>query len=320
MTLPVIPLVDIREGGAALLCRSHRAGAERLLVAGKRKMSAPVVTLFDGRSSRWAARTDNPYRAEIAELAAGMPRGIWFMNFCYEWGCTTAVAEAESGGMSMRRTLDWPFDGLGRELIVAHQTGAAGEFYNITWPGFAGLITGMAPGRFSLAINQAPLRLKRGWPVAAGWLWDRVQVGRSRALPPAHLARRVFETCTDYTAAVRMIRETPIALPALFSLAGTRPGEGCVIEHLGVETRIHAAPEAVANDWLSGDLTGHPRGKENATRRARIRDAAASPLAWLAAPILNADTRMAAEMDAGAGTLMLRGYEKDGAATELFVL
>lgn len=317
-----IPLVDIRGAGAVALYRDHRDGAHRLLAAGRRRMSTPVVTLFDGRSARWAARTSNPYRDEIARLAAGMPRGVWFMNFCYEWGCTTAVAEGTTGGMAMRRTLDWPFDGLGRELIVALQSGAAGDFYNITWPGFSGVITGMAPGRFALAINQAPMRLKRGWPVSAGWLWDRVQVGRSRFLPPAHLARRVFETCKDYESAMAMIRETPIALPALYSLAGAGPGEGCVIEHLGTEARVHAGPEAVANDWLSEDLPGRLRGKENAARRDLIRvpGSGGMPLDWLKEPVLNGDTRMAAVLDAGAGTMVLQGYETAGAATEVFSL
>lgn len=322
MSLVRIPLVDIRDGGAAVLYRDHREGAHRLLAAGRRKMSPPVVTFFDGRSARWAVRANNPYCEEIAVLAAGMPRGVWFMNFCYEWGCTTAVEPSSTGSMSMRRTLDWPFDGLGRELIVALQTGPTGDFYNITWPGFSGVITGMAPGRFSLAINQAPMRLKRGWPAPAGWLHDRIRVGRSRFLPPAHLARRVFETCSDYEAAVAMVRNTPIALPALYSLAGARSGEGCVIEHLGTEARIHEAPEAVANDWLSPDLGGRPRGRENATRRAMIRGPGedANPLHWVREPVLNRDTRMAAVLDAGAGSIALRGYEADGVATELFSL
>ena len=31
-------------------------------------------------------------------------------------------------GMRLLRTLDWPFHGLGRNLVVARQTGPAGEF------------------------------------------------------------------------------------------------------------------------------------------------------------------------------------------------
>ena len=51
-------------------------------------------------------------------------RGGWFMNMSYEWGCTTGVA-AEPGGQGMRllRTLDWPFHGMGREVVVAVTNG-----------------------------------------------------------------------------------------------------------------------------------------------------------------------------------------------------
>ena len=41
---------------------------------------------------------------------------------------------------------------------VARQRGVAGDFLSVTWPGFAGLLTAVAPGRFAASINQAPMR------------------------------------------------------------------------------------------------------------------------------------------------------------------
>ena len=35
---------------------------------------------------------------------------------------------------------------------------AAGEFFNVTWPGYVGVLTALAPDRFGASINQAPLR------------------------------------------------------------------------------------------------------------------------------------------------------------------
>ena len=58
----------------------------------------------------------------------------------------------------MLRTLDWPLRGLGRNVVVATIEGAAGIYKNVTWPGFVGVATAMAPGRFSGAINQPPMR------------------------------------------------------------------------------------------------------------------------------------------------------------------
>ena len=42
--------------------------------------------------------------------------------------------------------------------------GAAGEFINVSWPGYAGTLTASAPGRFAAAINQAPLRRRTRKP------------------------------------------------------------------------------------------------------------------------------------------------------------
>jgi hypothetical protein len=43
--------------------------------------------------------------------------------------------------------------------------GPAGEYHNITWPGYVGILTASAPGRFAAAINQAPLwrRTRKPW-------------------------------------------------------------------------------------------------------------------------------------------------------------
>ena len=65
----------------------------------------------------------------------------------------------------LARTLDWPFPGLGRHLEVARMRGPAGDFDNVTWPGYVGALTASAPGRFAASINQAPLwrRTRRPW-------------------------------------------------------------------------------------------------------------------------------------------------------------
>ena len=61
------------------------------------------------------------------------------------------------------RTLDWPFKGLGRHIAVARMRGAGGgDFFSVTWPGYVGALTAMAPGRFAACINQAPMWRRSG--------------------------------------------------------------------------------------------------------------------------------------------------------------
>src|SRR5262249_61048700 len=120
-------------------------------------VAAGLLPAMDFVTRRWLMRSRSPYAAEIHGIAAALGfRGIWFLNGCYQWGCT-ALAREQGGAPWLVRTLDWPFPGLGRHAEVAHQRGLAGDYFSVTWPGYVGVLTGMAPGRFAASINQAPL-------------------------------------------------------------------------------------------------------------------------------------------------------------------
>ena len=204
--------------------------------------------------------------------------------------------------MVLRRTLDWPAHGLGRNTVVARRDGPAGPWLDITWPGFVGVFTALAPGRFAAAINQAPLRRRTGL-MPADWLIDRVKVGRSTDLPPCHLLREVFETCRDYAEARNLLTTAPICLPALFILAGALSGEGCIIERTEDAAAIVDAPAAIANGWLTPAFgRGTARGYDSPTRQCLLAACQAGPcddLEWLQPPIVNPYTRLAAVLDAG---------------------
>ena len=96
--------------------------------------------------------------AEIEEIAAALRfPGIWFLNGCYQWGCT-ALAREQAGVPWLARTLDWPFPGLGRHLEVARMRGPAGDFDNVTWPGYVGALTARRPA----ASPPGSIRLRCG--------------------------------------------------------------------------------------------------------------------------------------------------------------
>jgi hypothetical protein len=320
-SLPDIPVIDARRGGSAEVIHAAEPQLRDLFRTARRTFTPPVLAVMDRVSHRWLQRTGNPYRGEIAIVAEmlGKP-GAYALNVSYEWACTCGVGSDGNGRVRLLRVLDWRQQGLGRNVVVARQQGPAGEFANITWPGYVGVITAMAPGRFAVAINQPPVQSWSGaWPLATlpfDWVAARIRVWRSHSLPPPHLLRQVCETCPTYEDAKTMLAATPLCLPAFFTLAGTRRGEGCVIERTATACAIREMPAAVGNHWVGLAEHGRPRGRDSRHRQKRMEGVLAGEDGdWLVPPILNSDTRVVAELDAGGGRLVVQGWERNGAAT-----
>ena len=317
--LPAIPLHEVATVGDLLHLEPGRLAA--LVAAAERRYPRPAIALADRLSKRWLRASANPYLEEIEAVAERLGRpGAHFLNLSYEWACTCSVGPAPNGaGGRLTRVLDWPFEGLGSQIVAARQQGPAGPWINLTWPGFTGVIQGHAPGRFSAAFNQAPLR-RRSPFMAVDWAFDRHGLWRSRALPPGHLLRRVFDAAVDFAAAREMLAEVPLALPAIFSLVGPGPGEQAVIERLEDRAVIHAVPPegyiVAANHWSDAGLPpARPRGTASERRAEAMRDAApaAGPdLAWLKPPVLNPTTRLALYAEPASGCLVAQGFEADG--------
>ena len=159
-----LELLFLRRRSAAALVE----GAKRTFGEASRLASTLTMPWTDRVSRRWLERSDNPYLPEIAAMAEalGLP-GVYTLNICFEWGCTGGVWRSD-GNPLLRRVLDWPFPALGEHIVVAHQKGPAGDFFNVTWPGLSGMLQGLAHGRFAAAINHAPMRRRGGC-----WRWRR---------------------------------------------------------------------------------------------------------------------------------------------------
>ena len=332
-----IPILDVGRLPSGDLCRHDSARARALVRAALSRRSHPLLPLaarlLDRVSHSWLVRQSNPYLEEIRDVAAVLRRpGAYFLNTVYEWACSTSVARDTSGGARMIRVLDWGMPGLGRNTVIARHSAEAGSFYSATWPGYAGVLTGMAPGRFSAAINQAPKMPVLGLEIVDE-IVTRLRVMRLRgAVPGAHLLRQAFERAPDYGTALDMLTDESVslAMPALFTLAGTEPDQGCVVEAFGRVRRVHRVAGAengalgVANQWLSADLAGKPRNRavgtgpamtaeeNNRARRkmvAKLQREAFRGAADLNEPVLNSHTVMVVVANARRGEMMVEGLE-----------
>jgi hypothetical protein len=310
--LPAIPVVDLGEAGLDRLALDMPDKVRLLSAAGRRLLSRPLLAFMDRRSKAWLALNETPYRAEIDTIAA-IPgvTGAHGLNLSTEWACTSATADGR-----LIRILDWPIHGLGGAIVVARHRGAAGAWYNVTWPGFVGVLTGMAPGRFAIAYNQAPIRWRSGlWPL--DWVLERVRLGPRRAIPATHLIRRAFETCRTFAEAFRLLKETPIAYTGLITLAGAG-GEAAIIERAEDQAFVHDGPGAIPNQWLNPEWRGHPRGIDSSGRLSQCRlllpglKHLEHDFGWLQYPMLNKLGRLAVIADLKTGDLAVMGLEQGG--------
>ncbi len=330
--LASIPIVDIRDHGPTRHAAEGRVRARALrdeCIGWLPRVAASSMPAMDWVTRRWLLRSHSPYVAEVYAIAAelGFP-GIWFLNGCYQWGCTALACEQASVPWLVR-TLDWPFPGLGRHLEIARMRGAAGDFDNVTWPAYVGVLTASAPGRFAACINQAPMR-RRTWQP---WLrpydiaLNAWQTWGIRSIPPDHLLREVFETCRTFDEAKHRLETTPIARPVIYTLVGCCHSERCVIERTqdGFASRDHDT--VAANDWLRSRPSWEARvgaevlftrsfdeaAENSRTRRAQLatwRDLFVGEFKWVSPPVLNSQTRLAVEMCPATGVLRAVGYEQ----------
>ncbi len=327
-----IPLVDIREGGPLRHAREYAARARALrddCLAYFPPGMTLLVPVADRFARYWLTRAHSPYVKEIAEIAAVLGfSGIWFLNGSYNWGCTS-LAREEDGAVWIARTLDWPYSGLGRHIEVARMRGPAGEFFSLTWPGYAGALTAMAPGRFAAGVNQAPLwrRTRHRWLRLYDMAANVMNTWGIRHIPPDQLLRQAFETCASYSEARRFLETEKVARPVIFTLAGCVPGEQCIIERTEEGFVTHEEDTCAANDWMVPRPSWEARmiaahlftiSSEDAAQRSRARrDALAAfdghlssaGFDWVAPPVLNPYTRIAAEMCPARGLLRVAGYE-----------
>ncbi len=215
MTEPVeIPEWDYRDGGLPAFVRARREAAAEVMEAvldgfGLAGVALrPLLPLGDRIAARRLAAMDDPYRDEILALSAVLDRpGAVAFSLSYEFACTARVFET-GGAPRLLRVLDWPFHGLGARVEVVHLSGPAGGWVTATWPGAMGALHGAAPGRFAVALNQAPERQTGFGPIRFGraidWLVSKRRFLRQTGLPPPHLLRQVLEQAPDYRAARRL--------------------------------------------------------------------------------------------------------------------
>lgn len=142
----------------------------------------------------------------------------------YTWsvfGCTAAVIDHDDLGPVHVRTMDWDLSMIGKATRIFRFVEGKRSFVTVGVLGYVGVLSGMVPGQYSVTLNYAPPLERPGF-----------------GFGPAFLIRHVLETCDTFAEAVKMLSETPLMVPAFFTVCGTKKGQACVIESKRNEYRV----------------------------------------------------------------------------------
>jgi hypothetical protein len=140
-------------------------------------------------------------------------------------GCTTFIImpemeddELAGTGAVFARNLDWPDPdgflknyGMIKEMRVPkpwimEKCGVPSTWSNVTFPGYSGVLTAYAEGRFAVALNAIMTD-------------DPPRMGSA----PTFLLRKVMDECPTFDKAVEMLSKTPLLTSAMFTVMSADP-------------------------------------------------------------------------------------------------
>lgn len=193
----------------------------------------------------------------VAQAIGAAPARVLLCNLYYDLikasvGCSAFAIDTPDGPLHARNLDWWTSGGLLRDetLVVDCQRHGVTRYTLVGWPGFIGCFSGVAPGRFAVTLNAVLSD-------------DAARV----AEPVVFLLRRTLDEAPDWEAAVRSLRDAPIASDCLLLVTGTRRGEMVVIERTPHRAAVRGPERGfvhVTNDYkalrsehpLAGPLGG----------------------------------------------------------------
>ncbi|HBQ17699.1 MAG TPA: hypothetical protein DEF51_43415 [Myxococcales bacterium] len=195
-----------------------------------------------------AAYVPTDFGAEIDAIAdevgissnASLVANLYYDAMHAVLGCTAFAIDTPDGPLHARN-LDWWTERrmLSEHTLLCDFRGAPTPYRSVGWPGFMGVFTGVAEGRFAVSLNAV---------ISAE--------PKPLALPVTLLLRKVFDEARSYEEAVMTLAETPIASDCLLLVTGTKAGEMVVIERTSTRSALRAPANGlvvVTNDYRAID-------------------------------------------------------------------
>lgn len=184
----------------------------------------------------------------LAQLAEEEFVGVLAANLYYDFvklylGCTAFAVNTDDGPLHARN-MDWFSHGNCLSeftTIINFRRGRELVFQSVGWPGAVGVLSAIAPGRFTVTLNAV--------------LSDEPM---QMATPVTIMLREACQTARDFAEAVELLSATPITSDCLLLVTGTQRGEMVVIERTPTRHAIRSAEGdyiIVTNDYRMIDCT-----------------------------------------------------------------
>lgn len=209
----------------------------------------------------------SPYREEmagIAEASGLKPSEVTLYNIFYEifTFCTSIVAQDQEGRIFHGRNLDfglflgwnssshqWRVTQLLKPLILQVDWHRANNtvYSSVHYLGYVGIVTAVKKGAFSFSVNE-----RFSWNGGYIGILEWILLNDHKQQWQAFLSRDLMESATTYEQAKNMLMKPRLLAPVYFILAGTAPGQGCIITRYRDDYKVLdlGSPDYAANWFL----------------------------------------------------------------------
>uniref|UniRef100_A0A0N5AF45 CBAH domain-containing protein n=1 Tax=Syphacia muris TaxID=451379 RepID=A0A0N5AF45_9BILA len=159
-------------------------------------------------------------------------------------GCTSIVAEDESGRILHGRNLDYPMTELLKNLsvIVEFTRNNEIQYTGLTFAYYSGLMTGQKPFAYTFSSNAR----RTGWYIYT--LLMEMYTGFR--MPIGLGIRQMFEVAKTYNEALEYLKHIEMITPCYFVLGGTKSGEGVLLTRDRMNTVDVKQLNVKKNQWF----------------------------------------------------------------------
>jgi hypothetical protein len=191
-----------------------------------RQMIAMIGNSWMIKSASWLAKTilkgycwtgNTMYLnelKEISEIVEISVEELILAQLCYEMfaACTSIVVQFDNKNFHYR-TMDWDFDFL-KKVTVELDFRRRDEtiFVATSWVGYVGILTGMIPEKYSIALNYRR---------SDGNIITNVTRALKMCWPTGYLIRHILEEGMNFDQAKHMLERASLISPCYFTLCAS---------------------------------------------------------------------------------------------------